>query len=539
MNPVVHRLAPPLWLRWLPTLAVLGLLILAFKDTGWAMVSVWMRSETFAHAFLVPPLSLWLAWRRRAELAHMPLKPMPWLLFVIAALCVMWLVADVASVNAATQFVLVSLLVLTVPAVAGWAVAQVLMFPLLFLFFAVPMGEFLLPSMMSMTADFTVAALRFSGVPVYREGLQFVIPSGSWSVVEACSGVRYLLASFMVGTLFAYLNYHSTKRRLLFVLASIVVPIVANWLRAYMIVMLGHLSGNEIAVGADHLVYGWVFFGIVIGIMFMIGARWSEAPPVSGASAAHAGPVAAARQGLAAVVDDTPSRRVWAVAAGIAALVVGTQIVHAALSRPAVGGTPVLQLPQQLGAWQQSAQLPSDWAPAYVNPSATQHVSYTLGSRTVSLWLGFYRDQGPRRELISSINSLISPASQTWTQAATGTQVVPTASGGLPVATAMLRDTVDPNVPARMRLTVRHLYWVGGQFTASRAKAKALMAWQRLRGAGDDSAAVVLYSVLNPGDASDAVLNDFLATQLGALATTLQAAAAGAKASTAQLPGSQ
>ena len=126
------------------------------------------------------------------------------------------------------------------------------------------------------TADFTVAALRASGIPVYREGLQFVIPSGSWSVVEACSGIRYLMASFMVGSLFAYLNYRSWRRRLAFVAVSLVVPIVANWLRAYMIVMLGHLSGNTLAVGVDHLIYGWVFFGIVIMAMFMVGARWSE-----------------------------------------------------------------------------------------------------------------------------------------------------------------------------------------------------------------------------------------------------------------------
>ena len=73
-----------------------------------------------------------------------------------------------------------------------------------------------------------------------------MIPSGTWSVVEACSGVRYLMASFMVGTLFAYLNYRSTAPpRWIFVGVSIAVPIVANWLRAYLIVMLGHLSEQQ------------------------------------------------------------------------------------------------------------------------------------------------------------------------------------------------------------------------------------------------------------------------------------------------------
>jgi exosortase len=73
------------------------------------------------------------------------------------------------------------MVVFAVPAVLGTQAARVLAFPLMFLFFCVPVGEFLIEPMMEATADFTVAALRLSGIPVYREGLQFVIPSGNWS----------------------------------------------------------------------------------------------------------------------------------------------------------------------------------------------------------------------------------------------------------------------------------------------------------------------------------------------------------------------
>jgi exosortase/archaeosortase family protein len=166
-----------------------------------------------------------------------------------------------------------------VPAVLGWTVARRIAFPLFFLLFAVPFGDFTQPKLMEWTAHATVFGLRLTGVPVFSEGQNLVIPSGSWSVVEACSGVRYLIASVTVGTLFAYLTYSSLKRRLLFVGVSIIVPIIANWLRAYMIVMLGHLSGNRLAVGVDHLIYGWVFFGVVILAMFWIGARWREDEP--------------------------------------------------------------------------------------------------------------------------------------------------------------------------------------------------------------------------------------------------------------------
>ena len=268
---------PAVWRRALPPLLLLLLaILLVYREAATAMVLIWSRSDTFAHAFLVPPISLWLIWRQRQALAQQVPQPAPWMLPAFAAVALVWLLGELVAVNSVTQLALVAMLVLAVPVVLGFRITWVMLFPLAFLFFSAPVGEFLLPTLIGWTADFTVMALRLSGIPVLREGNQFQIPTGSWSVVEACSGVRYLIASFMVGTLFAYLNYSSAWRRWAFVGVAILVPILANWLRAYMIVMLGHVSGNTLAVGVDHLVYGWAFFGIVIGLMFFIGSRWSE-----------------------------------------------------------------------------------------------------------------------------------------------------------------------------------------------------------------------------------------------------------------------
>ena len=217
---------PAPWRRaLLPFAGLLVAIVVLYLPTVQAMVAVWSRSETFAHAFVVPPIVLWLVWRKRFELRRLAPQPQPWMLLALAAMAVLWMLGDLAAANVVTQFAFTAMLVLSVPAVLGRQVTQVILFPLVFLFYAVPAGESLTPIMMQWTADFTVKALRVSGIPVYREGLQFVIPSGSWSVVEACSGIRYLIASFMVGSLFAYLNYRSFRRQLAFVAVSIVLPL--------------------------------------------------------------------------------------------------------------------------------------------------------------------------------------------------------------------------------------------------------------------------------------------------------------------------
>ena len=182
-------------------------LFVLYRDTVMAMATIWARSDTFTHGFLVPPISLWLICRARDRVKTILTASCVWILPLMAGSGFLWLFGEMAHVAALSQFAFTALLVLCVPALLGIHVTRNLAFPLAFRFFAVPFGEFALPQLMEWTASATITGLRLSGIPVYREGLHFVIPSGSWSVVEACSGVRYLIASAMVGTLVACLAY--------------------------------------------------------------------------------------------------------------------------------------------------------------------------------------------------------------------------------------------------------------------------------------------------------------------------------------------
>lgn len=462
-------------------LATVWLCVLViYHDTAAGMVGIWARSDTFTHGFLVAPISAWLVWRGRDRLAGVQPRPsLLWALpMLLAAVCLF--LGELVTVNALGHFGLVGLLVSSVPMVLGWAVTRVVLFPLLFLFFGVPFGEFLLPVMMEGTADFTVAALRLTGVPVYREGLFFMIPSGNWSVVEACSGVRYLIASLMVGSLFAYLNYQSLTRRLVFVGVSILVPIVANWLRAYMIVMLGHLSNNRIATGVDHLVYGWVFFGVVIMTMFMIGSRWSEPdrPRTSPTVRSGVSPVARAAwgttSGAAALVLALPALAYWNVQSGILSAPVSLQ-----------------QALQVAGGWS-AAPEPPGWQPQFNGPAAQTNVAFRQGNHTVNVYVAYYRRQGAEGKLVSSVNVLVPSTDSPWTvveqtarQAEVGDQLSPWR-----VTTLLHRG--GGLAGQRRQMQAWQTYWVNDQLVASNARAKLHEAAGQLAGRGDDGAAIVV-----------------------------------------------
>ena len=268
--------------RFSPRAAVLGVglcLAVCSRSSGQrpvSMVDTWWRSATYQHCFFVIPIFMWLVWGQRDRLAATPAAPY-WPGLLLASGCgLIWLTGVLAVTNAISQLALVGMTVVAVLTVFGLAWAKVLWFPLLFLFFAVPFGDALVPTMTNWTADFTVAALRATGVPIFREGNHFVIPSGSWSVVEACSGIKFLIASLMVGTLYAWLMYRSLARRVAFMLASIAVPFVANWLRAYLTVLIAHLTNNRWMLGIDHLLFGWILFAAALLALFWFGMRWRE-----------------------------------------------------------------------------------------------------------------------------------------------------------------------------------------------------------------------------------------------------------------------
>jgi len=496
-------------LAWMIGLQLLVLLV--YRDTALAMMTIWERSETFAHAFLVLPIVLWLVWRERAVLAEFSPEPQPWLLLPLAAAAALWFMADLVAVNAATQFALVAMLVLIVPAVLGLRIAWQLLFPLAFMFFCVPVGEFMLPTLMHWTANFTVWGLQLSGIPVYREGQQFIIPSGSWSVVEACSGVRYLIASFMVGTLFAYLNYRSWQRRLAFCVVAVLVPIVANWVRAYLIVMIGHLSGNRLAVGVDHIIYGWMFFGVVILIMYMVGARWAE-PQVPAPTApaprefADARAVAPLVMGCAAaVLLWSPQAALWAIDRGESAADVQ------------------LQLPNLQGGWLAGDEPLSDWKPEFENPSAESMRTYARGDQRVGLYVGYYRHQDYERKLVSSENVLVNSTNKGWVQMAQGSRALrPVGGEPVEVATAELRGSTHLGDASEQRLTVWKLYWIGGTLTSNDIEAKWLAARNRLLGRGDDSAAIVVFTPGTPANGVGAKLESFMDDNLNAIDAQLK-----------------
>jgi len=459
-----------------------------FIDTAFDLVSAWTHSGTFAHGYIILPVSAWLIWRMRAQLAPIAPRVQPLALVPLLGCGMLWLAGDTAGVHTPTSYAFVAMLPCIVWGIFGNAVTKRILFPLAFLFFAVPAGDFLMPTLMDHTADFTIAALRISGVPVYREGNYFSIPSGNWSVVEACSGLRYLIASLTLGCLFAYLNYRRASRRIAFVAASIVVPIVANWLRAYLIVMIAHLSSNALATGVDHIVYGWLFFGVVMMALFWVGSFWREDDEASDRARAESDAKAAALDGRG-----PSSGRAFAFVT-IALMVVAAPwpVLGERIERIADAAHPGAIEIGSVPGWSVDATPFTDFVPHYQRSRSTLHTGYVAGDRRIQLFVAYYSGQATNGPLVTYDNDVVVLGDKVWGAVRRGATT--TTVNGEPLAVA---ETVVRREDSPERLLAWRWYWINGRLTTSDYLAKAYTAFDKITGRGDDSAVIVVTTPLS------------------------------------------
>jgi exosortase len=160
-------------------LVIMAIVPILFFQTVQSMVSIWMTNETFTHGFLILPISIWLLWQNKFEISRQSPTPEPKVLLLIASILVIWLISNIVSVQLIQQLSVVALIPAIVWLLYGRNVLLTILFPMMYIFFAVPMGQSLIDPMMEFTADFTVALINLTGIPIYRDGLFFTLPTGS------------------------------------------------------------------------------------------------------------------------------------------------------------------------------------------------------------------------------------------------------------------------------------------------------------------------------------------------------------------------
>jgi EpsI family protein len=361
-----------------------------------------------------------------------------------------------------------------VVAILGPAVGRGLLFPLGYALFLVPFGEELVPPLQTLTARMCMALLELAGVPAHIEGVFISIPNGYFEVAEACSGVKFLIAMLAYGALVANVCFQSWPRRIAFMAVAIVVPVLANGVRAWGTVYVAHLSSSDFAAGFDHVVYGGIFFAFVTAAVMAAGWPFFDRAPDDRWIANYP------------EHQDRPAARATTYAlAALVALAAMPLLWASAVSR---GGAPLpagIELPAVPG-WSRVAMAEGHpWRPNFDGADHRLLGRYRDGEgRTVDLAIAVYARQEESRELIGYGQGAVGPESEwAWVEDS------PAPPSG---------STIRISAPGPVTREVTTFYRVGGVLTGSATKVKLETLRVRLLG-GEQRAAAILVSAEEPG----------------------------------------
>lgn len=460
-----------------------------YAETFTELISTWASTGRYQYAFLIFPVCVVLVWLRRDVLRNLAAAPKPLGLLPLGMLGLLWLAGAVTHVNVVTQFSVVAMIPCLVFTVYGTAITRALIFPLAYLFFAIPFGNFLVQPLQTITAELSVAALQWTSVPVFLDGHYIFTPATTWHVAEACSGVSFFFATTAFGVLYANLFYRTWLRRLLFVALALVTPIIANGLRVFFTILIGERFGLQYATGTDHLIFGWQFFGAVTVLLCLVGWPWHEPEAV---------PVKRARTRPGADSSANLFGAVWLFVAGLVILAAAPVWLHIIAARAvAAGPEQVLALPGALGGLPRAGTLGVESGPGTVfrNADAYARVRYGTGTQSVLVNVAVYGGTAENNELVTFGNRIFDAAQ--WT-------VAETPQGGAPSALAGFQRLRLVNRTGDDGWLIWYQYQVGSHLAASPAMIKFWRAWNHLLGQPGRARVVTLASPVVDGQAAPA-----------------------------------
>lgn len=407
--------AAPSSTTWRTALIRLGVawaaILLVFARDAADMVMIWWDSSTFNHILLIPFILGWLVMQREDELKR--ITPSLWWpgLVVMAAAAAGWVLGEAAGVALARHLAVVMFLQGSTLALLGPQVARALLFPLAYAFFLVPVGEEIVPQLQIITADISMALLGITGIPAHIEGVFISTPTALFRVAEACSGVKFLIAMLAYGVLVANVCFRSWPRRIGIIAVAIVVPVLANGVRAFGTIYIAHHHGLDFAAGFDHIFYGWVFFALVLLLVMAIGWRFFDRQVTD----PFIDPALAERLALQSRSVRSPAR---AVLIGTA-LLIAVPLAWALAGLPAPASLPARDTLPDIAGWQRQPYAPTtQWTPRADGSNRTLIASFVRDGRRVDVFAALYDGQSEGREVTGYGQGALDPdGAWSWVEA--------------------------------------------------------------------------------------------------------------------------
>ncbi len=254
-------------------LAFIGIIGIFYYNTfGW-LVGSWQNNIYYSHGFLVPFISGYIIWNMRKELAGIEKRQSQAGLalftggILLQGIGIMWTVRFLSGLS----------LVVTISGIIlfiyGWEFMKKIMFPVLFLFFMIPVPfvDMIAPPLQTVSAIGTGNLAYLFGIPVQREGLILHTTAGAFEVALPCSGLRSVISLLTIGVIFAFILEGGILMKLIVIASSIPLALAGNIIRITSVLAIANKYGTQVAMNYFEGLSNLVLFSVALLGLFMVG----------------------------------------------------------------------------------------------------------------------------------------------------------------------------------------------------------------------------------------------------------------------------
>ncbi len=449
-----------------------------------ALADAWINRAAYSHGFLIAVICVGLILRLRPGFAAEIPDPQIAGILLLTALLIIWLFMRFAGIQIIELLLLPAVVWAACFTVMGWRVSARLLFPFGFLYFAIPVwhsGNFILQWLTVQAVERMISA---AGFLAYIDGNFVFLSSGAFEIADGCSGLNFFIVGTAISMLYGYLYLPDLRRRTILLLAGVLMAIVMNWVRVFIIIYAGYLTDMQhYLVKVDHTNFGWALFALLLVPLVMIARRLEGKAESSDYSSIRSNHVNA---DLAAYKTSTSLAFV-----GTAALMITASIFGMIQNGSSQLSCEPIRIPQQSGDWRLVDKLENDWSPVFAGAADEAMRHYENGRHVVTLYMNIYSEQSEGSELIGYENHI--EGAGKWKHSGSARKKIYLDEG----VVWDVSETILKSDEGERRI-IYYWYIVGGHKAVDDLTAKLWQGYSRL--AGNSQAGIMAISSLCTND---------------------------------------
>ena len=257
-----------------------GFVFIAFCWSYWPglveLWKLWRLSDEYSSGLLVPFLTVYILWSRRADIAYCLIKPSVWGLFAFAGAQAIRFFGLFLNFSSAERLSVVLSIAALILLLFGWKLFRKISPILLFLCLMLPLPNVVQYhvglNLQRWATSSAVFCLEVIGYAVTQDGHTIDMGNVSVAVLEACNGLRMITAFFVISGLVVLLVQRAWWEKLIILISSLPIALLCNTIRLAITAMFFTILKGEYWEQIFHDFGGYAMMPLAIAAV--VGELW-------------------------------------------------------------------------------------------------------------------------------------------------------------------------------------------------------------------------------------------------------------------------